>query len=855
MASPKEFATQYGPLASSVGKQIGVDPSILLGQWGLETGWGKSVIPGTNNLGNIKDFSGQGTVATDNMTGSVDKYRTYDTPDAFGQDFAGLLNRRYKNAIGSGNDAQAFAEALKAGGYAEDPDYVRKLVATTDLVRKSGGFMDSIASTLLPSAQAAQPQQRAPVAWKDVISKPEFKALSPEQQDAARTQYFDQVVAPRVPPEALESARSQFMQQYGQPVKPQVSDNSLVAIGAGVGKGVGDVALNAQRYLGKGINSVGDFFTQGDGGNAAGNWLVQDAEQGLKKISGELAPYKEVSPIAAGGGELAGNIVATLPVGGVLGRGVSAVAPSLGRVAPQAEKLANALRSGGMNLGGTPATTLAGQAGNLATRMVGGAGTGAVSAGLIDPDSAGAGAIIGAAFPPAVMGIGRLGRYAGDVARGAAAPFTQSGREKIAAQILANSAKDGGVGARVSGSANIIPGSVPTLAEASANPGVATLQRTIRDLNPQPFVERELSNAAARTRAFDDLAGDASKLDFFRADRAATAANYYGKAIAEYDAANMTPWLKGQVTQLLKRPSIDKASRIAQRWAIERGEKPSAAGSLRALHDVKTALDDMIGQSVRDGAGGEAKALQATKDKLLTVMEKLSPEYANARISYQQMSKPINQMEVLQGLKLTDQMGNIQLSQVQRALEQLEARMTRPGVDAAKSLEPHQIAVLQSIRDDLLRGKNVELGRSAGSATAQNLATQALVSSALPGRIGAFASRAPSGTVGAAIGGGLGLALGGPVGAGLGAGAGASVGRAATGLMNMNNAQVQERLAQLLLNTGGRGEQVLRAAEAGQLPQLLNQWYPRQQASALAQALRTMLPTLGAKSVPALSAQ
>lgn len=437
MAGPQEFAKQYGPLAASVGGKIGVDPSILLGQWGLETGWGRSVIPGTNNLGNIKDFAGGGVAATDNMTGSNDKYRAYANPDAFGDDFAGLLGRRYKSAMNAGDNAQQYAEALKAGGYAEDPDYVRKLVAATDTVRKSGGVLDSIASAVMPSAQAAQPEQRQPPSWKDVIAKPEFKALSPEQQDAARSQYFDQVVAPRVPPEALETARSQFMQQYGRPAKPQVSDNSLVAIGAGLGKGVGDVALNAQRYLGKGINAVEDFFTQGDNGNAAGNWLVQDAEQGLKKISGELAPYKEVSPIAAGGGELVGNIAATWPVGSALGRGVSAIAPSLGRVAPQAEKLANALRSGGMNLGGAPATTLAGQAGNLATRMIGGAGTGAVSAGLVDPESAGMGAAVGAAFPLAAVGLAKGGHAIGNMLRG--------GEVSAPVRDLANRASDLGI--------------------------------------------------------------------------------------------------------------------------------------------------------------------------------------------------------------------------------------------------------------------------------------------------------------------------------------------------------------------------------------------------------------------------
>ncbi|MNK60149.1 Transglycosylase SLT domain protein [compost metagenome] len=189
-----------------------------------------------------------------------------------------------------------------------------------------------------------------------------------------------------------------------------VSDNSLVALGAGLGSGVGQVALGAQEWLGKGMRGLGM--------DQAGNWLVDDAQAGRKRLAGEVAPYKEVSPWAAGGGELAGNIAATLPVGGVLGRGVSAITPNLGRVAPQAEKLANALRSGGMNLGGAPAATVAGQVGNIATRMAGGAGTGAVSAGLVDPESAGTGAVVGAAFPLAGVALARGGHAIGNMLRG-----------------------------------------------------------------------------------------------------------------------------------------------------------------------------------------------------------------------------------------------------------------------------------------------------------------------------------------------------------------------------------------------------------------------------------------------------
>lgn len=121
-----DFVQQYQPVAERIGRQLGVAPESLLGQWGLETGWGKSVIPGTNNLGNIKDFTGTGTKAKDNMTGSVDAYRTYGSADEFADDFAGLVGRRYQSAVGSGQDAQRFFSALKANGYAEDPEYVAK---------------------------------------------------------------------------------------------------------------------------------------------------------------------------------------------------------------------------------------------------------------------------------------------------------------------------------------------------------------------------------------------------------------------------------------------------------------------------------------------------------------------------------------------------------------------------------------------------------------------------------------------------------------------------------------------------------------------------------------------------------
>ncbi|MGB3423827.1 MAG: glucosaminidase domain-containing protein [Castellaniella sp.] len=173
MATVEEFVQQYGPSAARAAQTLKVDPAILLGQFGLETGWGKSVIPGTNNLGNIKDFSGGGALATDNATGSQDRYRAYDTPDTFMDDYVGLIQRKYPNAVGLGDDAVKYARALKFGGYAEDPAYINKVSSATDMVR---GLGEKLANFLISAASAETLPNTAPPDRMQALERALMKA-------------------------------------------------------------------------------------------------------------------------------------------------------------------------------------------------------------------------------------------------------------------------------------------------------------------------------------------------------------------------------------------------------------------------------------------------------------------------------------------------------------------------------------------------------------------------------------------------------------------------------------------------------------------------------------------------------
>ena len=102
---------------------------------------GSGIIPGTNNPYNIKDFSGGGIVAHDKAEGSRDKYRVFANRDEADQHLLGLLSRKYPDALKATN-ALEFGTALKNGGYATDPKYVDKFVATFNSLNGGGQTVD-----------------------------------------------------------------------------------------------------------------------------------------------------------------------------------------------------------------------------------------------------------------------------------------------------------------------------------------------------------------------------------------------------------------------------------------------------------------------------------------------------------------------------------------------------------------------------------------------------------------------------------------------------------------------------------------------------------------------------------------
>lgn len=155
-AQREQFVRDMLPLAEAASRQLGVAPRTLIAHAALETGWGKSMPRGADGQASFNLFgvkaggSWQGPAVRSQtieyesgVAGArVEPFRAYASPAASVGDYVELLkgSARYAAALGTGDDAQAFATALQKGGYATDPDYARKL---TSVVSGVGAILDA----------------------------------------------------------------------------------------------------------------------------------------------------------------------------------------------------------------------------------------------------------------------------------------------------------------------------------------------------------------------------------------------------------------------------------------------------------------------------------------------------------------------------------------------------------------------------------------------------------------------------------------------------------------------------------------------------------------------------------------
>lgn len=184
------------------------------------------------------------------------------------------------------------------------------------------------------------------------------------------------------------------------PVQASAMDSikqGAVNLGAGVLRGAGSIGATIAAPF----DMIGDAM-DGKGLSLQSNRERRDRlDENARNLLGA-----DTNSWMYGGGKLAGEIAGTAGIGGVLGKGVQAFGNTraLSGLEPIVDGVVKGLQTGGFRVGDLAGTGL-----GALTRVGTGAAVGGAAAGMVNPQDAGMGALIGGGLPLAAQGAGKVG--------------------------------------------------------------------------------------------------------------------------------------------------------------------------------------------------------------------------------------------------------------------------------------------------------------------------------------------------------------------------------------------------------------------------------------------------------------
>jgi hypothetical protein len=378
----------------------------------------------------------------------------------------------------------------------------------------------------------------------------------------------------------------------------------------------------------------------------------------------------------------------------------------------------------------------AGMIPSFAQKVAQGAGMGALS-GVLTPEKVGLtpeqykedkaqnigiqGAV-GAAFPV----VGGMLKTGYNVGKSLVEPLYTGGREKIIGRALreyAGNEAEKAV-ANLKSAKELVKGSMPTVGEAAGVPSLAAAQRSATAVSQEAtntMAARQVAQNEARANALHQMAGTEGERAALNLARENAAEDLYKAAFGKKMTLN--PELTKEVNKLVQTPAIKDAMKQAQINAKNLGiDIKNPKGSIQGLHQTKLAIDDAIDRLKKPDMSSAEKnkmaGLLAAKDRLIGFLENknISPEYKTARETYAAMSKPINEMDVIQGI------ANKAINPLNEKMYAGKFAQNLENI-APNAVSPEKLNALNAIKQDLARSQFAEnAGRGVGSDTIQKLA-------------------------------------------------------------------------------------------------------------------------------------
>jgi hypothetical protein len=616
------------------------------------------------------DFSGGGVAAVDNYTGRTDKYRAFETPEAFGEHFVDLIRRRYPSVVGSGSDPVKFATALKQGGYAEHPEYVNSLIDTAQSFRNRPKAMGFLAGATNSDANPPTMSNNPFASLNE-----EFRLGVPEntQQenpfDELNSEFALPKSAPYVAPppvkqpttgESIMGASNNLLRQAG--LTARYGLEGLADVGSMLASPF-QVPMNAasQALGGPPVSSMRDMAT------AAANAMGMPQPQGrLENIVGDVT--RGMAPAAATT-RLASLLSRQLATVAPLKAAELATQPTAAIVAPTitqkvTEKLAEVpVQKVLEQLAQAPVMqTIAGGtasgAGSAAKAFGGGpaAELGATVVGALAPG--GASAAAGKTYK---------------IGQSAIQPLYESGRNQILANVLRNIIPEDRVGdivEKLTAAKSLVPGSMPTAAEVAESGGIGALQRAAAAAYPEPYTQRGLEQNSARVQALRGIAGDDASLAAAEQARRSTTGPLYRQAeqsTAQVDSTRVVNLIDRLAAKNTGRPQLVKELNQVRETLFE--SYPVQQRGSDAWKELDTALTRRMSDAdseavrsartimdrIRKGSIDAEEGLSQLKEvKVTSKTATDAVDYARAQLKtpdYVLRQKPENIISSISGIK------------------------------------------------------------------------------------------------------------------------------------------------------------------------------------------------------------
>lgn len=702
--------SNFDPIFQSAAQQYGIDPNMLKAIAMKESSMNPQAVNPDGGAAGLMGFTPDNAKAY-----GIDPLKPEQAIPAAAKMFSESLAR-------SGGDvSQAVADHFagpdpKLHGPKTD-EYVKQVAAIFN-----GQQNQAPASQQGPSVDAWLSGDTKPAAQASGPSVDDWLGSAPTVHEAPFTDESHNLNY-KSPPGILKVNVSGTSDSPGVAAQPQ--NNAISKLGHQLGL-TGRAAITGltglPNMLGDAANSAINLGTGAvnslTGSNIPQMQLPSQATQELMNQAGVAQPRNATERVVQNVASSMAGVSPSVAMGNLLAKSSAPVAQAVGNGLQQLPGM-QITGSAGAGLGsGLARENGVGPIGQLAAAVLGGG--------------------VGAITPSAALAATRMPGAMIKNVNGVAAPFVNP--QKYVGQQLAQAlgSDSSSVAENLRNIPQYVPGSLPTMAQAGANPLLVATEKASANSNPSlkiALAQREADNNNARWQALNGVSLTPEELE-----AAKQARSDITKPL--YDAAHQqTAGVGKEFTQFSQRPAVRQAMQDADTLAKNEGvtlkwpTSDSRTISGQALDYTNRALSDKINTLQRSGSPQEVRALTNIKTDIQNWMEKYVPGVGEAASDYQALSSPINTMEAGQQIagnlstRSMDANGlpQIQLSPYKTAL--IKALKDQPyGIDEGA----HQ--TLQGISQDLQRATISNSLKSPGSDTAYNIAANGWLAKQLYGK-------------------------------------------------------------------------------------------------------------------------